>query len=207
MINENNTTTATGALGELVYDHTILGEEFFTSTLSVKRLSGAIDEIPVTIPGKLAATADLAVNVTITGQLRSYNKLIDGTNRLIVTLFAQQIEPATRGDDTQNSVRLTGTLCKQPLYRLTPFGREICDMMVAVNRGFGKSDYIPCITWGRNGQWASHLDVGQRVSIKGRLQSRQYNKLLDSGEYELRTAYEVSAFNIECAEPEMKVSV
>ena len=205
MINENNTTTATGALGELVYDHTILGEDFFTSILSVKRLSGAVDEIPVTIPGKLAATADLAVNVTITGQLRSYNKLIDDTNRLIITLFAQQITPAMRGDDTQNSVRLTGTLCKQPIYRLTPFGREICDFMLAVNRGFGKSDYIPCITWGRNGQWASHLSVGQRVTIKGRLQSRQYNKLLDSGECEPRTAYEVSAFSIERAEPDKKV--
>lgn len=207
MINENNTTTATGALGELIYDHTILGEDFFTSILSVKRQSGAIDDIPVTIPGKLAATADIAVNVTITGQLRSYNKIINGVSRLIITLFAQQITPAMRGDDTQNSVHLTGTICKTPLYRYTPFGREICDIMLAVNRGFGKSDYIPCITWGRNGQWASHLNVGQRVTIKGRMQSRQYNKQLDSGETELRTAYEVSVFLIEYAQPEVRMSV
>lgn len=207
MTNESNITTATGVLGELTLDHVILGEDFYTGILSVKRLSGAIDEVPVTIPGKLATPAETNVCITITGQLRSYNRVIDGTNRLIVTLFAQHIQPAQRGEDTQNRVTLTGTLCKQPIYRTTPFGREICDIMLAVNRGFGKSDYIPCIVWGRNGLWTSHLNIGQRVSISGRFQSRKYSKLLDSGEYEERTACEVSVFGIECAPPEMKVSV
>ena len=119
----------------------------------------------------------------------------------MVTLFAQNISDAQE-NDTLNRVTLTGALCKPPIYRSTPFGREICDMMLAVNRAFGKSDYIPCIAWGRNAQYAARFGVGDRISLTGRLQSREYQKLLENGEYMTRNAYEVSAFTLEAAEPE-----
>ena len=127
--------------------------------------------------------------LTISGQVRSYNKVVDGAGRLMVTLFAQNIAEAQE-NDTLNRVTLTGALCKAPIYRSTPFGREICDMMLAVNRAFGKSDYIPCIAWGRNAQYAARFGVGDRISLTGRLQSREYQKLLESGEYMTRNAYE-----------------
>ena len=119
----------------------------------------------------------------------------------MVTLFVQSLAPSP-DNDTLNRVTLTGALCKPPVYRSTPFGREICDMMLAVNRAFGKSDYIPCIAWGRNAQYASRFSVGDRVRLTGRLQSREYQKLLENGEYLLRNAYEVSCFTLEAAENE-----
>ena len=138
----------------------------------------------------------------VTGQVRSYNKVVDGAGRLMVTLFAQSLA-LSPDNDTLNRVTLTGALCKPPIYRSTPFGREICDMMLAVNRAFGKSDYIPCIAWGRNAQYASRFSVGDRVRLTGRLQSREYQKLLENGEYLLRNAYEVSCFTLEAAEAEV----
>lgn len=205
MTNENNIITATGMLGALHHDHTIMGEDFFIGTLYVKRLSGAVDEIPVTVPGKLLVMPGAyAFPVMVSGQVRSYNKIIDGVSRLAITLFAQHIDPAL-GDETQNSVSLIGTICKRPVYRVTPFGREICDLTLAVNRGFGKSDYIPCIVWGRNGEWASRLSVGQHVAVKGRLQSRQYIKVLEDGTAQNRTAYELSVFTIDRVQEEEMV--
>ena len=129
--------------------HEVMNEPFYVGTLLVKRLSGALDRLPVTIPGKLLACARLeeGVPVTLSGQVRSYNKVVAGTGRLIVTLFAQNVIEAAE-NDTLNKVSLVGALCKPPIYRSTPFGREICDMMLAVNRAFGKSDYIPCMRLG-----------------------------------------------------------
>ena len=141
----------------------------------------------------------------MTGQVRSYNKVVDGAGRLMVTLFVQAISE-TRDNDMLNRVSLTGALCKSPIYRSTPFGREICDMMLAVNRAFGKSDYIPCIAWGRNAQYASRFGVGDRIRLTGRLQSREYQKLLDSGEYMVRSAYEVSSFTLEAADAEIALA-
>jgi len=132
----------------------------------------------------------------VSGQVRSYNKVIDGTGRLMVTMFVQSVS-VTNDNETLNRVELTGALCKPPIYRSTPFGREICDMMLAVNRAFGKSDYIPCIAWGRNAQYASRFEVGDRIRLSGRLQSREYQKLLDNGEYIVRNAFEVSAFTLD----------
>lgn len=196
----SNSITAHGTIaGALVYSHTILGEPFYTSTLLVPRLSGTVDQIPVTIPGKLLALMpiDNGTKCMLNGQVRSYNKVVDGSGRLMVTLFAQSLEEA-QNNAAVNDVSLTGVLCKPPIYRSTPFGREICDMMLAVNRGFGKSDYIPCIAWGRNAKYASSFHVGDKMRITGRLQSREYQKLYENGEYMTRIAYEVSASTVDC---------
>jgi primosomal replication protein N len=202
MENPNNRIVAAGRLEDsLTLSHEVMNEPFYSGTLLVKRLSGAVDRLPVTIPGKLLAITDLNRNslLLMSGQVRSYNKVIDGAGRLMVTLFVQSLA-LSPDNDTLNRVTLTGALCKPPIYRSTPFGREICDMMLAVNRAFGKSDYIPCIAWGRNAQYASRFSVGDRVRLTGRLQSREYQKLLENGEYMLRNAYEVSCFTLEAAE-------
>lgn len=207
MENPNNRIIAVGRLeGELELSHEVMNEPFYTGTLLVKRLSGAVDRLPVTIPGKLMGLLPEAEDsqLLMTGQVRSYNKVIDGAGRLMVTLFVQSLA-LSPDNDTLNRVTLTGALCKPPIYRSTPFGREICDMMLAVNRAFGKSDYIPCIAWGRNAQYASRFSVGDRVRLTGRLQSREYQKLLENGEYLLRNAYEVSCFTLEAAESEAPV--
>ncbi len=204
MENPNNRIIAVGRLeGELELSHEVMNEPFYTGTLLVKRLSGAVDRLPVTIPGKLMGMLPEQADgqLQMTGQVRSYNKVVDGAGRLMVTLFVQGILPSP-DNDTLNKVCLTGALCKPPIYRSTPFGREICDMMLAVNRAFGKSDYIPCIAWGRNAQYASRFGVGDRVRLTGRLQSREYQKLLESGEYLSRNAYEVSCFTLEAADSE-----
>ena len=204
MENPNNRITAAGRLeGELALSHEVMNEPFYTGTLAVRRLSGAVDHLPVTIPGKLMGLLpeDRSRHLLMSGQVRSYNKVVEGAGRLMVTLFVQGIADA-RDSDTLNRVSLTGALCKPPIYRSTPFGREICDMMLAVNRAFGKSDYIPCIAWGRNAQYAARFNVGDRLRLTGRLQSREYQKLLDNGEYLVRSAYEVSCFTLEAAEAE-----
>ena len=201
MENPNNRIVAAGHLEEkLVRSHEVMNEPFYAGTLLVKRLSGAVDRLPVTIPGKLLAVSEIKHDrmLLLTGQVRSYNKVVDGSGRLMVTLFAQSMVE-TQENDTMNRVALTGVLCKPPIYRSTPFGREICDMMLAVNRAFGKSDYIPCIAWGRNAQYASKVQVGDQIRLTGRLQSREYQKLLENGEYMTRNAYEVSAFTLEAA--------
>lgn len=199
MENPNNRIVAAGRLeGELTLSHEVMNEPFYTGTLAVRRLSGAVDHLPVTIPGKLMGflPEDRERLMLVSGQVRSYNKVIDGAGRLMVTLFAQSIQ-GTVENDTLNRVTLAGALCKPPVYRSTPFGREICDMMLAVNRAFGKSDYIPCIAWGRNAQYAARFGVGDHLRLTGRLQSREYQKLLESGEYLARCAYEVSSFTLE----------
>ena len=208
MENPNNRIVAAGRLeGELELSHEVMNEPFYTGILAVKRLSGAVDRLPVTIPGKLMGMLpeDRDALLMMTGQVRSYNKVVDGAGRLMVTRFVQAISE-TRDNDTLNRVSLTGALCKPPIYRSTPFGREICDMMLAVNRAFGKSDYIPCIAWGRNAQYASRFGVGDRIRLTGRLQSREYQKLLDSGEYMVRSAYEVSSFTLEAADAEIALA-
>ena len=205
IITNSNTATVTGRLiGQIVEDHVILGETFYNTQMEVPRLSGTKDTLHLTIPGRLLKTlnpAILAGPITVSGQVRSYNKVYDGQGHLVVTLFANSITPSA-GDSTQNSIRLDGAICKPTTYRITPFGREICDIMLAVNRSFGKSDYIPCIVWGRNAKWASGMEVGDHISVSGRLQSRQYEKLTDDGEYITRTAYELSIYSIERLENE-----
>lgn len=204
MENPNNRMVAAGRMeGIPTLSHEVMNESFYAGVLLVKRLSGAVDRLPVTLPGKLlegeAVWGENAL-LMLQGQVRSYNKVVEGAGRLMVTLFAQHLSVGAE-NDTLNRVELIGALCKPPIYRATPFGREICDLMLAVNRAFGKSDYIPCIAWGRNAQYAARFRVGDRIRLTGRLQSREYQKLLESGEYMVRNAYEVSAFTLELETP------
>ena len=185
-------------IGTPTVGHEAFGEKFYYLTLGVPRLSGAQDQLPVTLSerlldGVLPGEGD---TLSIEGQVRSYNKIIEGAGRLLITAFAQRIVEADERENP-NQIQLTGTLCKTPAYRTTPFGREIADMMLAVNRAYGKSDYIPCITWGRSARFAAKLAVGDRITLTGRLQSRAYQKQLPDGTVVEKTAYEVSVGHLE----------
>ena len=183
------------------YGHEVFGEKFYYATLSVPRLSGAEDLLPITISERLmeGITLDVGSPICFEGQLRSYNKVVEGSGRLLITGFAQRLlDPDT--EENPNQVHLTGALCKPPSYRTTPFGREIADLMLAVNRAYGKSDYIPCITWGRTARFASHLKVGDKVTLLGRFQSRAYQKQLADGTILNKTAYEVSVGRLSMAD-------
>ena len=176
------------------YGHEVFGEKFYYATLSVPRLSGAEDLLPVTISERLMEGSHLDVGspLCFEGQLRSYNKVIEGSGRLLITAFAQRLLNCEEDEENPNRVQLTGALCKPPSYRTTPFGREIADLMLAVNRSYGKSDYIPCITWGRTARYAANLKIGDKVQLVGRFQSRAYQKQLADGTTLNKVAYEVS---------------
>ena len=183
------------------YGHEVFGEKFYYATLAVPRLSGAEDNLPITLSERLMEGIDLQIGtpLCLEGQLRSYNKVVEGSGRLLITGFAQRLlDPNT--EENPNQVQLTGALCKMPSYRTTPFGREIADLMLAVNRAYGKSDYIPCITWGRTARFASHLKVGDKVTLIGRFQSRAYQKQLSDGTVVGKTAYEVSVSRLSMAD-------
>ncbi len=198
VINELHLTGTLTAMPEM--GHEAFGEVFYYLTLSVPRLSGAEDLLPVTISERLLEdqTLEPGVMLSVDGQVRSYNKVVDGSGRLLITAFAQRL---VEHDPQRNPnlLQLTGTLCKPPAYRTTPFGREIADLMLAVNRAYGKSDYIPCITWGRSARFASRLQVGNRITLAGRLQSRSYQKQMPDGSTVEKVAYEVSVSQIELA--------
>lgn len=191
---KNNVAEVTGEItSEPEFSHETYGEKFYVMMLDVERASGAMDNIPLTISDRLFELDDTYIGkrVHVSGQFRSYNK----GNRLILSLFVRDIEEL---DDMQsdlkvNSISLDGYICKAPKYRKTPLGREIADALIAVNRGYGKSDYIPCIAWGRNARFAEQLEIGTHVEITGRIQSRKYSKRYLDGTEEERTAYEVSA--------------
>ena len=195
---ENNRVAVSGWVQEApAYSHTLYGEAFFPMLLTVPRLSGAEDVLPVTFGERgVSAFPALGDALSVTGQLRSYNRHEGGKSRLVVTLFARQIQPQPEDAAFENSVELMGYVCKPPIYRTTPFLREITDLLIAVNRSYHKSDYLPVIAWGRNARFASGLTVGQRVAVTGRIQSRVYQKTQESGETYLRTVYEVSATTI-----------
>ena len=177
----------------LQFGHELFGEQFFVTTLRVPRLSGAEDFLPVTLSERLLIDEPIAAGsvLCLDGQLRSYNKVVEGSGRLLITAFAQRLLPE-EDDENPNRVQLTGALCKAPSYRTTPFGREIADLMLAVNRSYGKSDYIPCITWGRTARYAANLKIGDKVLLVGRFQSRNYQKQLPDGTVLNKVAYEVS---------------
>ena len=177
----------------LQFGHELFGEQFFVTTLRVPRLSGAEDFLPVTLSERLLIDEPIAAGsvLCLDGQRRSYNKVVEGSGRLLITAFAQRLLPE-EDDENPNRVQLTGALCKAPSYRTTPFGREIADLMLAVNRSYGKSDYIPCITWGRTARYAANLKIGDKVQLVGRFQSRNYQKQLPDGTVLNKVAYEVS---------------
>jgi len=183
------------------FDHEVFGEAFFRTVLRVPRLSGAYDLLPLTISERLMGEGFAqGMTIAVSGQLRSYNKVMGGQGRLLLTAFAQRLRPVDE-EENPNTVYLTGALCKPPSFRTTPFGREIADLMLAVNRSYGKSDYIPCIAWGRTARFAAGLNVGDRVQLQGRFQSRVYQKQLPDGTVQERTAYEVSVSRLTLESP------
>lgn len=193
----NNVVTLSGkVVGNPVYSHEVFGEKFYEITLAVNRLSGMADMLPVSVSEHLLSEliAD-GEQVTIKGQFRSYNKLVGERSKLMLTVFARDVLPYDESANP-NMLELTGYICKPPVYRTTPFNREICDLLIAVNRQYNKSDYIPCIVWGRNARFAGNLAVGERINVVGRAQSRNYQKKLDDDTVVTRTAYEVSVSKI-----------
>ena len=199
---ENNTVEVAGeVVTEPIYSHEAFGEQFYIFGISVKRLSGMLDTIPVTISERAINISEIRVGkrFKIYGQFRSFNKHMENEHRLILSVFARDIMELDDNqlDVNENYIFLDGYLCKEPIYRKTPLEREIADLLVAVNRSYGKSDYIPCIAWGRNARYASGLDVGTHIKICGRIQSREYTKRISETESEQRIAYEVSVSSIE----------
>lgn len=194
MQEKNNKVFISGEIvTEAEFSHEVYGEGFYEMNVLVKRLSGQGDILPVTISERLITDGALKVGVTINalGQFRSYNKLVDGKSKLMLTVFVRELldEKPVRNP---NSIVLTGYICKPPVYRTTPFNREIADVLIAVNRSYNKSDYIPCIAWGRNARFAKNLAVGEKIAVSGRIQSREYQKRITDDDIRTLTAYEVS---------------
>lgn len=202
---ENNQVTIIGEIvSHFSFSHEVFGEGFYMVDISVRRLSNSVDIIPVMISERLIdVNQDYSGEfLMVSGQFRSYNRHDEQKNRLVLSVFAREvsfIEEELDGAKT-NSILLDGYICKLPIYRKTPLGREIADLLLAVNRPYGKSDYIPCICWGRNARFASSFEVGEHVQILGRIQSREYVKKLSETETEKRVAYEVSVSKLECIE-------
>ena len=199
---DNNTVEVAGeVVTEPEYSHEAFGERFYIFNISVKRLSGMLDTIPVTISERAINISEIRVGkrFKIYGQFRSFNKHMENEHRLILSVFARDIMELDDNqlDVNENYIFLDGYICKEPIYRKTPLGREIVDMLIAVNRSYGKSDYIPCIAWGRNARYASGLGVGTHIKVCGRIQSREYTKRISETESEQRIAYEVSVSGIE----------
>ena len=202
-LQENNTVLIAGTITEgCVFSHEVYGEGFYTFRISSERLSDKADILPVTISERLIdkELLQVGIKIDIVGQLRSYNNYGSKKNRLVLTIFAREVRLMEDTEDkSENQIILNGFICKAPVYRKTPFGREISDILVAVNRAYNKSDYIPCIAWGRNARFISNLEVGANIKVWGRVQSRVYQKRLGE-EVEERVAYEVSVSKIELPE-------
>ncbi|MDO4568109.1 MAG: single-stranded DNA-binding protein [Clostridia bacterium] len=178
-----------------VYSHSVFNEAFYNLILRVSRLSGTADYVPITVSGELLSELDMLCEgerLSVSGQLRSYNKLVEGSGRLVITVFGKNIIKLSKEAECDNEIRLVGSVCKPVVYRKTPLAREITDILLAVNRAYGKSDYLPCIAWGKNARSLQTLSVGDSISIVGRLQSREYTKRDENGNTSVRTAYEVS---------------
>ncbi|MBQ7796239.1 MAG: single-stranded DNA-binding protein [Lachnospiraceae bacterium] len=202
---ENNKVTVIGTIvSEFTFSHAVYGEGFYVVDLAVNRLSEQADIIPLLISERLIDVDRDFRGCTIeaSGQFRSYNRHEGTKNRLVLSVFVREVTFMEEFTDytKTNQIFLDGYICKEPIYRKTPLGREIADLLVAVNRPYGKSDYIPCISWGRNARFASSFEVGTRVMIWGRVQSREYTKKLSETECEKRTAYEVSVSKLECVD-------
>ena len=204
---ENNQVTI---MGEIIsgfsYSHEIFGEGFYMVDVKVQRLSDSFDVIPMMVSERLIdVSADYrGYFVEVNGQFRSYNRHEERKNRLVLSVFAREIVFVEEIEESAktNQIFLDGYICKVPIYRKTPLGREIADLLLAVNRPYGKSDYIPCICWGRNARFASGFEVGERCSVWGRIQSREYMKKIDEEQVEKRVAYEVSVSKLEVVREE-----
>lgn len=205
---ENNHIILVGKVtSDKVFSHEVYGERFYIFKIEIPRLSGTSDIIPITISERLLAEElKIGEKVVVKGQFRSYNTYVDNKNRLILTVFAKDLITEANFTEEQeeweqqnisNEVILNGYVCKAPIYRQTPFKREIADILLAVNRAYNKSDYIPCIAWGRNARFCQNIEVGTCVKILGRVQSRIYEKKHEDGTVEERVAYEVSIGSME----------
>ena len=198
----NNQVTIMGEITSgFNFSHELFGEKFYFVDVKVQRLSESFDVIPVMVSERLlSVNEDYRGNlICVSGQFRSYNRHEECKNRLVLSVFAGEIEFVEEIEECSetNQIYLDGYICKEPIYRKTPLGREIADVLLAVNRPYGKSDYIPCICWGRNARYASNFRVGERCAIWGRIQSREYMKKLDEEHLEKRVAYEVSVSRLE----------
>lgn len=195
-----------GQIGSPIeYSHDLYDERFYEFTLRVPRLSEQLDELPITIAQSLVEGLHEGDKIALTGQFRSFNRPDGERSRLILSVFAREIVPV-KDDVNPNTAQLTGYICKPPVYRTTPFNREICDVLLAVNRAYSKSDYIPCIAWGKNARLLKDAEVGQKLDVTGRIQSRGYTKRLPDGSSQLRTAYEFSIGNVEFVAKESEVA-
>lgn len=196
-------------VSEFTYSHEVYGEGFYMVQLSVKRLSRVYDNIPLMISERLVdVTKDYrGCFMEVSGQFRSYNRHEANHNRLVLSVFVRDlhIDETEQDSEKPNYIFLDGYLCKPPVYRKTPLGREIADLLMAVNRPYGKSDYIPCICWGRNARYADGFEVGEHVQLWGRIQSREYQKQIAEEQYETRVAYEISVSKLECVEDSSEI--
>jgi len=202
---ENNQVIMAGeVISEFTFSHEVFGEGFYMLDISVKRLSDSYDVIPLMISERLIdVTEDYRGEmIQVAGQFRSYNRHEEKRNRLVLSVFVRELGFAEEELESSrtNQIFLEGYICKEPVYRKTPLGREIADLLVAVNRPYGKSDYIPCICWGRNARYASGFEVGAHIELWGRVQSREYTKKLSEEYMERRIAYEVSVSKLELLE-------
>lgn len=195
---QNNQVYLSGQIASAPeFSHEIMGEKFYDTTVSVERLSGQSDVIPITVSDRLMEGQNFEIGnlIGLIGQFRSYNKIVDGKSKLVLRVFVREL--CECDENAPNVIELEGYVCKPPVYRTTPFKREIADLLIAVNRAYNKSDYIPAIAWGRNARYASTFDVGDKIHLVGRIQSRIYQKSLDDGTIEERIAYEVSITRFE----------
>ena len=202
---ENNQVVIMGEIvSDFQFSHEIFGEGFYMIDVKVPRLSESSDIIPLMVSERLIDVEEdyKGLNITVQGQFRSYNRHEERKNRLVLSVFAREIEfvDETPESSKTNQIYLDGFICKEPIYRKTPLGREIADLLLAVNRPYGKSDYIPCICWGRNARFASNFEVGARCAVWGRIQSREYMKKISDEQLEKRVAYEVSVSKLELIE-------
>ena len=202
---ENNQVIMAGEIvSEFVFSHEVFGEGFYMLEISVRRLSNSYDVIPLMISERLIdVTRDYrGETIAVSGQFRSYNRHEEKKNRLVLSVFVRELEFVEEEPESSrtNQIFLEGYICKMPVYRKTPLGREIADLLVAVNRPYGKSDYIPCICWGRNARYASGFEVGAHIQLWGRIQSREYTNKISEEEIERRIAYEVSVSKLEFIE-------
>jgi len=202
---QNNEVLLIGkVVSDIRFSHKVYGEGFYSFDLEVPRLSDSADILPVTISERILPTLGKVQGkiLEVVGQFRSYNQYEEGKNRLILTVFILEAKEVSEQEllKNKNAIYLNGYVCKAPVYRTTPFGREITDLLIAVNRAYHKSDYIPCITWGRNARFAESLSIGDHIQVWGRIQSRTYQKKLETGESTNKVAYEISIGKMEIAQ-------
>ena len=197
---ENNKVRIVGEIvGQFEYSHEVFGENFYIGQLKIERTSGILDFIPIMVSDRMVdVSADWnGIFVEVEGSFRSYNKKDEEKRKLLLSVFVRDFNQLENASYNDNDVELDGYICKEVIYRKTPLGREVADLLIAVNRPYGKSDYIPCIAWGRNAVHSAELEVGTRIKLYGRIQSREYAKRISDTETETRTAYEVSISKLE----------